>query len=215
MYAGDFPQSPKQVTVTQVWHNTRKPGRDDDEIEAAQRKHAADRRKANRSMKPFSRERLKVHTPNVETEISELTQPEMILQAEVDESSSDSEFVSKLVSPANKKRMHSVMATNEAPNSSSSKIHVDSRMINDRMIQDLNNKILLQNRVIADLRHKLSLIRDISIESNIVDKKNIGSDVERDRKISDVGNMDNEDSATSTIVTGGKDANKIVHIHIN
>ena len=72
MYAGDFPQSPKQVTVTQVWHNTRKPGRDDDEIEAAQRKHAADRRRANRATKPFARERLKAHPTNVETEISEL-----------------------------------------------------------------------------------------------------------------------------------------------
>ena len=83
------------------------------------------------------------------------------------------------------------------------------------MIQDLNNKIILQNRVIADLRHKLSLIRDISIEPNIVDKKEIGSEVERDRKISVVGNMSKDDSATSTIVTGGKDANKIVPIHIN
>ena len=46
MYADDFPQSPKQVTVTQVWHTTRKHGRDDEEIEATRLKVAAERKAA-------------------------------------------------------------------------------------------------------------------------------------------------------------------------
>ena len=40
-----------------------------------------------------------------------------------------------------------------------------------RMIKDLNKQIILQQKVVADLRHKFSLIRDISNDTKIVDKK--------------------------------------------
>ena len=70
--------------------------------------------------------------------------------------------------------------------------------------------------VIADLRHKLSLICNISNDSNIVNKKGMNSEVDRIKRKSTVeSNISNDDSATNTIVTTDKDANKIVHIHIN
>ena len=93
MYADDFPQSPKQVTVTQVWHTTRKHGRDDEEIEATRLKVAAER-KANRNKKVFARERSKSAPPSFqESEISEMIQPEVMLEAVADViSSGDDRF---------------------------------------------------------------------------------------------------------------------------
>ena len=110
MYAEDFPQSPKQVTVTQVWHTTRKHGRDDEEIEATRLKVAAER-KANRNKKVFTRERSKSAPPSFqESEISEMTQPEVMLEAVADViSSGDDRFERPLISPAAKKRLHSAM----------------------------------------------------------------------------------------------------------
>lgn len=59
MYADDFPQSPKQVTLTHEWHTTRKHGRNDEEVELTELKIAAER-KAAKKTKPLSREKPKL-----------------------------------------------------------------------------------------------------------------------------------------------------------
>ena len=46
MNAEDFPHSPEQVTLTHQWLNTKKHGRDDQEIEATKLKVVADRKAA-------------------------------------------------------------------------------------------------------------------------------------------------------------------------
>ena len=181
MYADDFPQSPKQVTVTQVWHTTRKPGRDDEEIKATRLQVAAER-KAVRKL----RQRSKSAPPKLQqSEISELPQPEVILEASVDESSSgdvsssgDDAFDKPLISPAAKKRLHSAMdVTPPSTTKSRSKVNPESKML-----KDMQKQVSLQMNVIADLRYKLSLIRDISNDTKSVKKKEMNEEIEMIRK---------------------------------
>ena len=122
-----------------------------------------------------------------------------------------------MVSPANKKRMHSVMATTNLPTPPPLKISAHlNKNLDSRMVQDLNRQVSIQMSVIADLRHKLSLIRDISNDSNIVNKKEMNSEVDRIKNKSTIeSNISNDDIANKTIVTTDKDAKKIVHININ
>ena len=65
MYTEDFPHFPKQVTINQVWHITRKTECDDKEIEAAKIEFAAER-KAAKKVKRFSRGRSKSTPPNIQ-----------------------------------------------------------------------------------------------------------------------------------------------------
>ena len=215
MYADDFPQSPKQVTVTQVWHTTRKPGRDDEEIEATRLKVAAER-KAARKQKPFSRERSKSAPPTFqESESSELTQPEVILEARVDAiSSGDDRFEKPLISPAAKKRLHSAMdITPPSKTKSRSKVNPESKMP-----KDLHKQVNLQMNVIADLRHKLSLIRDISNDTKSINKKEMNEEIEMIRKnvpSESKISVSKKDNISSTYITTDKASKNEVHIHIN
>ena len=214
MYADDFPQSPKQVTVTQVWHTTRKHGRDDEEIEDTRLKVAAER-KANRNKKVFTRERSKSAPPSFqESEISEMTQPEVMLEAVADViSSGDDRFEKPLISPAAKKRLHSAMDVTP-PSKTKSRSKVSSKTNHEsKMVRDLHKQVNMQMNVIADLRHKLSLIRDISNDTNTLNKKEMNEEVEMIRKSDLKKSASVEDSSTCT--TTDKGSVKEIHIHIN
>ena len=108
-----------------------------------------------------------------EVELSELLQPEVMdAVVDVDDQNSvgafsnDSAFSSKLISPACKQNRS--LIPNSEPKTKKRNKNPDSRLV-----KDLNSQIILQQKVIADLRHKLSLISDISNESKVLNKKDI------------------------------------------
>ena len=74
-------------------------------------------------------------------------------KSEASSTSSDSAFVAKLISP-NAERDSKMITT---PIKKRRNTNPESRPV-----KDLNAQILLQQKVISDLRHKLTLVRDIS-----------------------------------------------------
>ena len=72
MYADDFEQEPKQVTLTHEWMTTKKVGRDDKEIERDSKKALADRKRQNK-VKPFARRQRTVQVKNDEEVVVEET----------------------------------------------------------------------------------------------------------------------------------------------
>ena len=129
MYANE--QEPKQVTLTHEWMNTKKVGRDDDEIERDAKKSIADRKRNNREEVSARRQRTKQGEDEEEVVVDDVDLSALInteiLEAVVDEdveeveetSSYDSAFANKLTSPRAKRRLHSAMAS---PSSSNTKI---------------------------------------------------------------------------------------------
>ena len=69
-----------------------------------------------------------------------------------------------------------------------------------RTIKDLNKQIILQKMVIADLRHKLSLIRDILNDTKIIDKKGMAKEI---------------DKTSTTTVSSENNSKNIINIHIH
>jgi len=102
MQPDQFDHSPPQTTLTQhKWMETRKVGRDDEEIRRNRLNVEAERKRKRKKEKVFARGTGGV-VATENTEISELTQPE-VLEATVDESSEDRSFDGKLISPAEKR----------------------------------------------------------------------------------------------------------------
>ena len=90
------------------------------------------------------------------------------MEATVDHSSEDSDFKSKLVSPAAKKILHSRIEETPAGKLQKllNKTYVRNTNPDSRLVKDLNKHIILQYNIIVNLRQKISLIRDISNDTN-------------------------------------------------
>lgn len=115
-----------------------------------------------------------------------------VLEEQVDESSStshDSEFLSKYISPRDKAKLNSriVYPRDKAKSYSRTVVEFASEEIvhqrspsttihkncnsESKLVRDLNKNILYQNNVIADLRNKLGVIRDILNDSTTYNHK--------------------------------------------
>ena len=128
-------------------------------------------------------------------------------------SSGDDRFEKPLISSAAKKRLHSAMDITP-PSKTKSRSKVSSKTNPEsKMVKDLHKQVNLQMNVIADLRHKLSLIRDISNDTNTMNKKEMNEEVEMIRKSDLKKSASVEDS--STCISTEKGAVKKIHIHIN
>jgi len=108
-----------------------------------------------------------------ETGVSEQIETEGVEELVVDQTSSyDSAFENdKLTSPREKEKLHSRFATgrevhnNKSTTTTTTTTIPKNRNKESRLVKDLNKHILHQNDVIADLRNKLDVIRDISNDS--------------------------------------------------
>ena len=83
------------------------------------------------------------------------------------------------------------------------------------MINDLNKQIILQQKVIADLRYKLSLIRDILSDTKIVDKKGMKKEIDRMNKIEENDLTLSTKNKISTTTDSPKNSSKILLIYIS
>jgi len=110
-----------------------------------------------------------------ETGVSEQLETVCIEELVVEKTSSyDSAFENdKLTSPREKAKLHSrftagqdIHNNNKATNTTTTNTTIPkNRNRESKMVKDLNKHILHQNDVIADLRNKLEVIRDISNDS--------------------------------------------------
>ena len=98
----------------------------------------------------------------LQSEVSELTQPEVLeVQIYDNSSSKDIDFTSKLVSPRDKVFIHRISTKRSIPKTPPGKITKSSTKCFPyvRVIRDLNLQIINQDNVIAELRKKkLSII---------------------------------------------------------
>ena len=167
--ADEFPQSPEQVTLTHQWMNTKRRGRDDEEISRDSKKALAARK---RSKKVFVREPVKSPVSEIEiVEMKDVPPPEVmeaivedVVESVASSTTNDSAFDKKLISPEAKRLNRRII--NTPPSRQKRNNNPESRMV-----RDLNAQIILQQKVIADLRNKLAIIRDISNDSKVLNKK--------------------------------------------
>ena len=106
------------MTLTNQWMNTKKHGRDNKEIKCDKKKVLAERKLARQNKTLVNKKPKLASKPKTyhKSKISELNQPEVIMEARVDESSgTDSDFDSKLVSPAVKKIYTALWVTLHLP----------------------------------------------------------------------------------------------------
>ena len=192
MNRDQWEQSPPQTTLTGQWVNegewmkTKKIGVDDDQIELDRKKVLSDQKKKRSKDKPFSSSRsakkAKVSV-EVETDVSALTENGVSEQIETegaeelveDQSSSGSDnpaFINRLKSPREEAKLHSRFPSGrEVHNNKSTTTIPKNDNKESRLVKDLNKHILHQNDVIAYLRTKLDVIRDISNDSTTFNSK--------------------------------------------
>ena len=103
--------------------------------------------------------------------MEEVPQPEVmegivedVVESVASSTTNDSAFDTKLISPEAKRLNRRII--NTPPTRQKRNKNPESKMV-----RDLNAQIILQQNVIADLRHKSGLIRDISNDSKYLNKK--------------------------------------------
>ena len=207
----EYPQSPEQVTLTHQWTNTVKRGRDDLQIAENSKKALAARKKKKEKVFVHSGRKRAIAEVE-EVELSELLQPEVMdAVVDVDDQNSvgafsnDSAFSSKLILPACKQNRS--LIPNSEPKTKKRNKNPDSRLV-----KDLNAQIILQEKVIADLRHKLSLISDISNESKVLNKKDIQSKISALRPPSPSAPLN--ESPTNLHIPPSSKEKHVINLHI-
>ena len=147
-----------------------------------------------------------------ESEVSELTLTEAIMEVVIDHSSDDSDLESKLLSPATKRILHNRIEETPpaARNKSNEKPCIRSTTCNknpdSRLVKDLNKQIILQQNTITDLRHKMSIICDISNDKKKNDKK------QTNLEIQDI--VEREDNASNTLPPSSP-GNNVMNFYFN
>jgi len=207
----EYPQSPEQVTLTHQWTNTVKRGRDDLQIAENSKKALAARKKKKEKVFVHSGRKRAIAEVE-EVELTELLQPEVMdAVVDVDDQNSvgafsnDSAFSSKLISPACKQNRS--LIPNSEPKTKKRNKNPDSRLV-----KDLNSQIILQQKVIADLRHKLSLISDISNESKVLNKKDIKTKISALRPPSPSAPLN--ESTTNLHIPPSSKEKHVINLHI-
>ena len=182
MQQEQFECSPPQSTLTQnKWIATRKVGKDDDEIRQVKLQVESDRKANRKRPKVFVRGSsanfVRAASNITNTEISDITQT---VEAEVYESSQDSDFKSKLISPREKQKLHGRI--NEGGDDTiktptrTAKRKSNSANNNSVLNKDLRKHIEAQNKLIAELRRKLEIIRDVASDAKFTDTRQMLQD---------------------------------------
>jgi len=226
MYADDYEQEPEQVTLTNQWLNTKKHGRDDKEIERDKKKVLADRKRARqkvflRQQRTNANEEASPSKCIQESEVSELTQiEEDIEEVVIHHSSDDSAFDGKLVSPAAKRLLHSRVEETPPPvrNKSNEKLCKRSNVPNNnpdsRLVKDLNKQIILQQNTIADLRRKMSIIRDISNDTKKSDLKQLNLEVQKIVEVEEIASPSSSSGKNVTLPSSSP-GNNVMNFYFN
>ena len=228
MQADQFDQSPEQVTLTHTWHQTRRVGVDDEEIERVRKAVAAERRN-----KPFRHKRkaksLIVELPMEESEISELTQG-VVLEATVDQtcSSADDAFADKLISPEQKRARNSRVSLDpETPVATRPKVnmktpeHKKRSPDRNRIIRDLQVQLIEQTNTIEELREKLYLITEIANDTIKRKPKNGRREIPECSDVPQVSTINVGDGRSITVRKSDVDAKDIqkstntINLYIN
>ena len=219
MQQEQFDHSPPQTTLTQhKWMETRKVGRDDDEIRRNRLYVEAERKRKRKKQKPFAHGTGGVVAAE-NTEISELTQAE-VLEATVYESSEDRSFDGKLISPA-EKRMRNTrklddVSDGDEPFKTPTKIQKrKSNTKNHHSVinRDLQKHIETQNKVIAELRRKLQIIR--ASDAKFMDTRQLLKDnqlITNDNEINILDGSEKDEVLASATKSPSKN---IINLHFN
>jgi len=221
MQPDQFDHSPPQTTLTQhKWMETRKVGRDDEEIRRNRLNVEAERKRKRKKEKVFARGTGGV-VATENTEISELTQPE-VLEATVDESSEDRSFDGKLISPA-EKRIRNARRVDDVTDGDQTfktptklKKHKSNTKNPHSVInRDLRKHIETQNKVIAELRRKLQIIRDVSSDAKFIDTRQLlkeNMENTNDNVINILDGSEMEEGVASATKSTSKN---IINLHFN
>ena len=214
MQQEQFECSPPQSTLTQnKWIATRKVGKDDDEIRQVKLQVESDRKAKRKRPKPFGRGssanvvRAASNIPN--TEISDITQT---VEAEVYESSQDMDFESKLISPREINKLHGRI--NEGDDDTiKTPTKTEKRKSNSANTNSVLNKE--QNRIIAELRRKLEIIRDVSSDTKFTNTRQILRDNTNNTTDTQI-NILERNEADLVLPTSPNSASKnIINLHFN
>jgi len=216
MQQEQFECSPPQSTLTQnKWIATRKVGKDDDEIRQVKLQVESDRKAKRKRAKPFGRGSMAnvVRVSNIQnTEISDITQT---VEAEVYESSPDSDFETKVTSPRVINKLHVMVnegddvTMNTPPQSKKQKSNSSNKL------SVLKKHIESQNLIIAELRSKLEIIRDVSSDSKFTNTRQMLCDVNKNTTDTQINILQaNEDD--SVLPPSPNSASKnIINLHFN
>ena len=164
MHRNQLDHSPPQTSLIQhKWLDTRKVGRDDEEINQTKLAVEAERKRNRKTRKCFARGGAEGQEQHQNTEISELTQP-VVLDRNIEETSGDKY---KIVSPRKKRVMddgEDGVGVIKIPHkiARSSKMQMEEYSINsEQTVRELEAHIGEQDKVIADLRKKLKTIGEV------------------------------------------------------
>jgi len=226
MYADDYEQEPEQVTLTNQWLNTKKHGRDDKEIERDKKKVLADRKRARqkvflRQQRTNANEEASPSKFIQESEVSALTQiEEDIKEVVIYHSSDDSAFDGKLVSPASKRLLHSRIeetppaVRNKSNEKSCKRSNAPNKNPDSRLVKDLNKQIILQQNTIADLRRKMSIIRDISNDTKKNDLKQLNLEVQKIVEVEEIASPSSSSGKNVTLPSSSP-GNNVMNFYFN
>lgn len=222
MYADDYEQEPEQVTLTNQWLNTKKHGRDDKVIERDKKKVLADRKRARKKVflrqpRTNANEEASPSKCIQESEVSELTHiEEDIEEVVIHHSSDDSAFDGKLVSPAAKRLLHSRVEETPPPvrNKSNERPNVPNNNPDSRLVKDLNKQIILQRNTIADLRRKMSIIRDISNDTKKNDLKQLNLEVQKIVEVEEIASPSSSSRKNVTLPSSSP-GNNVMNFYFN
>ena len=219
--------SPPQCTLTQSkWIDTRKVGRDDEEIRQTKLLVESERKRKRKKDKPFARGsggggvQAAAEIPN--TDISALTQTQVV-EAVIYESSEDGEFTTKLISPREIHKLHGWIQEDEEDTNTtplktptkSEKRKSNTNNPNSLLNRDLRRHIEAQNNIIAELRRKLQIIRDVSSDAKFTDTRKILRDNLQNTTDTQINILDNREE-DEVVVSGTKsDTKNIINLHFN
>ena len=221
MQHNQFDHSPPQTTLTQhKWMDTRKVGRDDDEIRRNRLTVEAERKRKRKKDKPFAHGTGGVVAVE-NTEISELAQP-VVLEAVVYESSDDRSFDGKLISPA-EKRMRNARKVDDVTDGDpplKTPTKLEKRKSNSKnphsvMNRDLRNHIEAQNKIIAELRRKLQIIRDVSSDAKFMDTRQILQDNLQNTIDTQINILDGSEKDEVLASATKSNSKNIINLHFN
>ena len=135
----------------------------------------------------------------------DLKEVEVIVENEVESvvssTSNDSAFDTKLILPEAKKLNRRII--NTPPTRQKRNTNPDSKIV-----KDLNAQIILQQKAIADLRHKLALIRDISNDSKYLNKK------EMKMKVSELPSEEGMATTTNLRLPSTSKGKNVINLHV-
>ena len=218
MHNEHFDHSPPQSTLTQnKWIDTRKVGKDDDEIRRVQLRVESDRKSKRKRDKPFTRAIsvgvVRAAAEVCSTEISALSTTE-VLEAQVYESS-DPDFESKIVRG---RVLDEEDETNTTPHKTPTKKerrHANTNNQYSIINKDLRKHIEMQNRTIADLRRKLEIIRNVSSDAEYTDTRKMLRDRIKTNSTTDsqinIRDVMEDDTARSPM----SDSRNVINLHFS